>query len=94
MKTNSPQRRKQLRRRARAGDHFRDRIAVPNAEEEDLAAVRIFKDVVDAVHAGNLKESGAARVRPRWRCATKQYSQLRHFFLRMISQIFQDGRLF
>src|SRR5215469_6286221 len=80
-------------RGAGTSGQFCGRIAVPNAQQQDLATVWILEDVIDVFDTAHLKKSRPARIRAGRRTDGEQSAQLGQFLLGMTSQIFQNGRL-
>jgi hypothetical protein len=81
-------------RAAGKGGELRNRVAFPNTKQENLAAIGIFEDVVNAIEAGDFKEAGAARIGAHVRADAQEDAQFGEFLQRMVSQVFQNGRLF
>src|SRR5258706_1374922 len=73
---------------------YRIARAVPYAEQQHFGACRILKHVVCARKAFHFIKAGPARIWPRRRTHSEKLMQFSDLFLRMVSQIFHDGRFF
>src|SRR5713226_10060847 len=87
---------RELRGRARTGHYSRYRVAVafPNAEQQYFRARRILEHIIGVRKPFDLVETRPPRIWPRRRTHSEKLTQLSDLFLRMVSQIFQEGRLF
>jgi len=74
--------------------HLRGRIAVPNAQQQNLAAIGIFEDVIDAVDSGDFEEAWTAWVGTHVCADAQKCTQFGDFLRRVVPQVFQNGRLF
>jgi hypothetical protein len=74
--------------------HFRCRVAIPNAEQKNLAAIGVFEDVVDAIDSADLEKSRATGIGALRGADTQERAQLSDLFGGVVPQIFQNGRLF
>lgn len=86
--------RKSLRRGAGISRHFRYRIAFPHTDEQNLGPRRILKHIVHMANAFDFKEARAPRIWTGRSTGAQKKTQLGHLFVRMVSQVFQKGRLF
>src|SRR5579859_8299230 len=79
-----------------ADNEIRDWIAlaIPNAKQHHFRSCRIPENVINARTPFDFKEAGPARVWPRRGTGMKQHAQLSNLLLRMISQVFHEGRVF
>jgi hypothetical protein len=80
---------------AGAGHELCDRIAIafPHTQQHYLRPRRIFENVVNARTPFDFKEAGPPRIWPRWGTGLKQHAQFSNLLLRMISQVFHEGRV-
>ena len=75
------------------GGYLCNAIAVPDAKQQNLAAVGIFKNVIDAVNAGDFEEAWTARIGTHFCANAQKRTQLGELLRRMVPQVFQNGRL-
>jgi hypothetical protein len=68
--------------------------ALPSTKQQHLASVRILENVVDVCKTFHFKKAGPAWIWPRGRACNEKLTQFVNLFLRMIAQIFDQGRLF
>jgi hypothetical protein len=73
---------------------FGNVIAFPDPQQENLLASRIFENVKDIVLPFDFKESRPSRVRLRRRAVAQQPAQLNNLLLRVVVQVFDEGRSF
>src|SRR5260370_15575423 len=73
---------------------YRVALALPDAEQQHFCACRILKHVVRTRKALHFIKARPARIWPRRRPHSYKLTQFCDLFLRMISQIFHEGRLF
>src|SRR6266704_2153478 len=87
---------RELCRRAGTPRHggYRVALALPDAEQQHFCACRILKHIVRARKAFHFIKARPARIWPRRRTHGEKLTQFSDLFLRMISQIFHEGRLF
>src|SRR6266850_947674 len=69
-------------------------LAIPGSQEQHFRAGRILENVIGGRMPVDFVKTGPARIGPCW-CAPKQkQAQFSQLFLRMVSQIFHQRRLF
>src|SRR6266850_8050763 len=73
---------------------YRVALAIPGSQEQHFCAGRILEDVVGGRMPVDFVKTGPARIRPRWRAPDQKQTQFIELFLRVVSQIFHQGRLF
>src|SRR5580704_2319470 len=85
-----------LRGRTGAGHELSNRIAfaIPHTKQHYFRSRRIFKNVINVRTPFDFKEAGPSRIWPRRSAGVKQYAQFSNLLLRMISQVFHEGRVF
>src|SRR5216684_4632737 len=66
----------------------------PRAKQQYLGAAGIFEHVVDVRKAFHFIKAGPARIWARRRARDEKLTQFGNLFLRMVAQIFDEGRLF
>jgi len=69
-------------------------LASPYAKQQHFRACRILKHVVRARKAFHFIKARPARIWPRRRAHSEKLTQFIDLFLRMVSQVFHQGRLF
>jgi hypothetical protein len=68
--------------------------ALPCAKQQHFAAAGILENVVDVRKAFHFIKAGPARIWPRRGARNEKLTQFGNLFLRMVAQIFHEGRLF
>src|SRR5882724_2366183 len=73
---------------------YRVALAVPGSQEQHFRAGRILENVIGSRMPVDFVETGPARIGSRWRPPKQKQAQFSQLFLRVVSQIFHQGRLF
>src|ERR1700676_31650 len=86
----------ELRCRTGASHELCDRIAlaVPHTKQHYFRPRGIFENVINVRTPFDFKEAGPTRIWPRRSTGMKQHAQFSNLLLRMISQVFHEGRVF
>jgi hypothetical protein len=69
-------------------------FALPDAKQQHFCASRILEHVVGVRESFDFVKTRPARIWPRRRTHSEKLTQFNDLFLRMVPQIFHEGRLF
>ena len=87
-------RKRKLGRWAGTRDHFGNGVAIPYANQQDFCPRGILEHVEGARAPLDFEESGTPRIRSGSGARNEKLTQFCELFLRMVSQIFYNRRLF